>query len=387
MIQKLFIFFLFLFSSQVAPAQFERDWVRYFTKSSLSEARSIIELSNENLLVAGYSIRPRSARADAWLILLDQSGKRLWEKSYGGKGWDEFVEIVEADNGDWVAIGWTDSEGAGKTDAWLVRISPTGELLWEKTFGDKRWDEGQSICKTSDGGFVLGMTFNPKRENNDFRLIKVNASGDELWRHEITGVNRENAHGIRETADSTIVFAGFTGSKGLGREDGLLAKLSPNGKLLWEKTFGTSNLDAFHDFVELPNKDLVAVGFSRSHEKNGDLWLVKTDKDGNLLDEFRFGGNKFEKGRSVVMMPNSQFAVTGFTTSEGMGKADTWALVFDFDFKLKWKGVFGGEERDSARSIVATKDGGFALAGKIDFSSVGAFLIIKYILEEKENTD
>jgi hypothetical protein len=85
MIQKLLIFILVIFSNQIAKAQFERDWVRYFTKSSLSEARSIIELSDKSLLVAGYSIRVRSAKADAWLVMVDDSGKRLWEKSYGGK--------------------------------------------------------------------------------------------------------------------------------------------------------------------------------------------------------------------------------------------------------------------------------------------------------------
>ena len=373
---KILIYLLFF--ATALQAQYEREWVRHYGFTNLSEARSVIELNDGTLLVAGYTLRPRSLRADAWLIRLDQNGKKLWDRTYGGRGWDEFVSIKEMEDGNWAAFGWTDSKGHGKTDAWLVKLNPTGDIIWEKTFGTKKWNEAHNFTLTADNGFAILSTFEVKKHNPNTRIHRLDENGNEMWIHDITGNATEIAHSIIELPTGDFLVAGYTSSKGEGKEDGFLVKISDKGETVWEKTFGTVQVDAIHNVISLPNGDIMTVGFSKRPEKDGELWLMKLDSVGNLIQDAYLGGKNFDKGRDIRLLPNNTFVVAGHTNSEGMGKADTWTLVVNNDLTPQWKEVFGGEGYDAARSLCLTSDGGFVIVGKIDFLSLAAFLIVKY---------
>ena len=373
------VVFLMLYSPDWANAQWKRDWVRHFGQSSVSEGRSIVALPDGNFVVAGYAIRPRSSRADAWLIKIDGEGKRLWERPCGGKGWDEFHYLALAQNGDLLAVGQTDSNSAGKSDAWLVRLNQAGEILWEKTYGSKRWEEAQAVASTKDNGALLATTFNPKGENDDIRIIKVDENGNELWHFDFSkGKKRENAHSLIELPNREIMFTGFCTHEKT-EEDGFLVKLSAKGELIWEKNYGKEAMDALHDVEVLPNGELLIVGFGSVKNKSADLRLLKLDTAGRVIKQVVQGGAKFDKGRSLALLKDGNIAITGLTASEGMGKSDTWTLVFNQDLELLWKESFGGEGRDIGKSVATTQSGEILVAGKIDFLTLSTFLVIKYI--------
>ena len=379
----LFMAFLLVFHTSSSAQSMKRAWVRHFGKSDMSEARSILALPDGSALVAGYTMVPKSSRADAWLIKVDENGKKIWEKTYGGKGWDEFIQIKSAKNGDCLLAGWTDSQGAGKTDAWLMRININGEVLWQKTFGSKRWEEAQALLETSDEQIILATTFNPKKENDNIRVFKLNPNGEEVWHYDFSkGIGREVVHNMIELPNKNIILVGYTSQKpGEGRENGILVSLKPTGELAWEKQFGLPGMDALHDVSVTTEGELIAVGFCNQPKKSGQLRLLKISQKGEILLEKVMGGQNFDKGRTLCLLENGNIAVSGFTASEGMGKADTWTLIFDQNFDLKQKDVFGGEGKDLIRGMDRMPNGDIIVAGKIEFISFSTFLVIRYTSE------
>lgn len=181
--RKILLISLLLFSTcSYSYAQYERSWVRHYGNTLISESRGILDLSDGSLLVAGYTIREGSFRADAWLIKLDPlTGQKVWENKYGEKNWDEVTAVIETSDHHLMVLGWTHSKKGKRTDSWLMRLDIDGNVVWEKFYGDNRWDEAYSIVETQDGDFAIAASVNKKNENDDIHIFKVDKEGELLW--------------------------------------------------------------------------------------------------------------------------------------------------------------------------------------------------------------
>lgn len=101
------------------------EWKQTFGGSEWDVGKSIIALKEGGFLVAGYTYS-ESTKSDGWIIKLDVTGKKVWEKKYGGAKPDCFYEITLDTNGGFAAVGYTDSKGAGNMDVWVVKLNSNG---------------------------------------------------------------------------------------------------------------------------------------------------------------------------------------------------------------------------------------------------------------------
>ena len=153
----------------------------------------------------------------------------VWEKSFGGSEIDEAHAISQTADGNYLIVGDTRSndldisQNHGAADLWVIKISPEGSLLWEKTLGGTNFDVGRSISKTQDNGFL------------------------------ISGSSR-STDGNLETNK--------------GQNDAWILKINSNGNLEWQKTIGGSEVDFFYDAVELNDQTIVTVGDSNSSNED-----------------------------------------------------------------------------------------------------------------------
>jgi len=185
-----------------------------------------------------------------------------WQKSFGGTTIDEPTEIVPTTDGGFLLIGSTNSQNGdvnlpqGQSDGWVVKISSKGAIEWEKTFGGVLNDSLRSIRVTPDGYFVLvGSTESTTIDSNnhkgmfDIWVVKIKGNGDILWQKTFGGSGIDIGKSIEVTSDSGYVVAGFTNStngditNSRGSTDFWVLKLSTNGTLEWEKTYGGSGID------------------------------------------------------------------------------------------------------------------------------------------------
>jgi hypothetical protein len=226
------------------------------------------------------------AGGDYWVLKTNHLGALEWSRYFGGSFTEIPLGIVETDNHNYIIVGSSDSNdfnisnNKGSYDFWMTKIATDGSLLLEKTFGGSEIDEASAITATNDGNFIIvGNTRSTDKDvskNNgaaDIWILKVSKEGNLIWEKTIGGSSFDVAKAIYKTQDNGFLIAGSSrsldnGFQNKGQNDALILKINGNGNLLWQKTFGGSEIDFLYDVVELNNKSIIAVGESSSSDQD-----------------------------------------------------------------------------------------------------------------------
>ena len=276
------------------------SWQKSFGFSGNDFGVSLTETSDKGFLIVGEldvtasggqgnsRTSSRHAGGDFWTIKLDVSGTKQWSKYYGGSFTDTPRGVVETIDGNFIIIGSSDSKDVdvtnnkGTYDFWVIKIDPTGKLIWEKNFGGTEIDEARGIVKSDDGKYIIvGDTRSSDEDvtnqngGADVWVIKINDVGSLIWQKNFGGSGFDVARSISKTNDNQFIIAGSSRSsdgdldKNEGQNDLWVLKIDSNAQLLWQKTVGGTEIDFAYDAVELTNGNVVAVGESSS--KNADI--------------------------------------------------------------------------------------------------------------------
>jgi hypothetical protein len=255
----------------------------------------------------------------------------MWTRTYGGGGDDRglAVEATAADSG-CVIAGYTTSFSPGLESACLVRTRSDGTVQWTKTYGGTDWDEGRSVRRTLDGGYVIaGSTASFGAGADDAYLVKTDSAGVVQWSKTFGGTGADYGFDVRQTVpDSGFIVVGQTYSYGTSG-DAYVVKTGPGGDTLWTCTLGGASIDCAYGVTQtLPDTAYLVVGSTRSFGEGGyDVYLVKLDRNGTVLWTRLYGGAYNDEGHSVAQtVPDSGFVVAGSTRSSGAGNYDMYVL-------------------------------------------------------------
>jgi hypothetical protein len=246
----------------------------------------VLDVSASNGQGNAKSTITNHAGGDYWVLKTNNLGALEWSRYFGGSFTEIPLGIVETDNHNYIIVGSSDSNdfnisnNKGSYDFWMTKIATDGSLLLEKTFGGSEIDEASAITATNDGNFIIvGNTRSTDKDvskNNgaaDIWILKVSKEGNLIWEKTIGGSSFDVAKAIYKTQDNGFLIAGSSrsldnGFQNKGQNDALILKINGNGNLLWQKTFGGSEIDFLYDVVELNNKSIIAVGESSSSDQD-----------------------------------------------------------------------------------------------------------------------
>ena len=137
----------------------------------------------------------KHAGGDYWLIKIDENGTKLWSNFYGGQFTDTLLDIAEADSGNLILTGFSDSSDTdidnnlGDYDYWIISTDSSGNILWKQNFGGSQIDEAFSITKTTNNQFLIVGNSRSSDKNitvnngsSDIWAIKINANGTLIWK-------------------------------------------------------------------------------------------------------------------------------------------------------------------------------------------------------------
>lgn len=200
-------------------------WNKTYGGGLFDAASCIRQTSDGGFAVLGSTYSFGDGGSDFWLIKTDAAGNEQWNKTYGGPADDFGFSLEETDDG-YALVGSTSSFGAGVYDFWLVKTDPLGNVMWNKTYGGTGYDEAWSIMKTPNEEYVLsGWTESFGSGSSDCWLIVTDALGTAEWNVTWGGTNNDYAYSALQTGDGNFVLAGETQSFGAGNGDFLLTKI------------------------------------------------------------------------------------------------------------------------------------------------------------------
>ena len=314
---------------KVGPGGAEQ-WSRTFgiTAGQYEGGESLQETADGGFIIVGTILSAGPNDYDVQLIRTNGNGRRLWSETFGGGGWDWGRFVRQTNDGGFIITGWTDSQGAGGGDLWLLKTDARGTEEWNRTYGGIENDHGNCIQPTSDGGYIItGATISNSVGNDDLWLIKTDSTGTAQWMLTFGGKGYEEGHFVQTTSDGGYIVVGSTTSTGAGESDVWLIKLGPNGRTDWTRTFGGVEWDWGNAVHETPDGGYILVGTTLSFGAGGsDVWLIKTDADGREEWSRTYGGHSLDFGLSVQPTTDGGYIIAGQTYSFGSGNGDLWLI-------------------------------------------------------------
>lgn len=320
---------------------------------------------------------------DFWVLKFSADNTLLWSKTFGGSKDDRGEDIITTKDGGFALLGYSQStdndvtSNAGSKDFWVLKLTSSGTLSWQKNFGFLGSDYGTTLLETNDNGYlitgVLDVTASngqgnsrstQKHAGGNIWAIKLNNSGDLEWSKYYGGSSTDIPLGVVKTIDNGFIIAGSSDSadgditNNKGGYDFWILKIEANGTVVWGKNFGGSEIDEASAITQTNDGNFIVVGDTRSSNKdvsnnNGaaDLWMLKISQEGILIWEKTFGGTSFDVGRSISRTQDNGFIISGSSRSldanfNNQGQNDALIIKVDSEGNIVWQETVGGREID-----------------------------------------
>jgi uncharacterized delta-60 repeat protein len=313
-----------------------------------SYAYSVGQTSDGGFIVAGYTDAFGAGGGDFWVLRLRSNGSVIWQRTYGGTGYDGAYGVQETSDGGFIVAGTTTSFGVGGYDFWVLKLNSTGGVAWQKTYGGSGNDYASSVQETSDGGFiVVGRTNSFGVGGYDFWVLKLDSTGSVSWQNAYGGSGNDYAYSVEQTFDGGYAIAGSESFAGNGSVYVWIVKLDPSGSVVWQKTYRDSGWDEAYSIQQPPDGGYVVAGYTSSHEFDMalDFWVLRLDPTGGVIWQKAYGGQGMDYGRSIEVTSDGSFVVAGDVHSFGAGGQDLWVIKLDADGGISWDAGSGAATR------------------------------------------
>jgi len=288
------------------------------------------------------------------------ASSEMWSKTYGN-GKETGDSLVETSDGGFAIAGGTGSFGAGGNDFWLVKTDANGNLEWNQTCGGAESESAKALIKTSDGGFAIaGDTHSFDYGECDFWLVKTDSYGNLEWNQTYGGPGYDYANSLIETSDGGYAIGGSFDpdyEDPFGDRDFWLVKTDSYGNMEWNRTYSDSPSNYCSDLVETNDGGYLLAGGTGRYLVEANMWIIKTDEQGNIEWDQRYGGREHAGAKSVVKTSDGGYAIAGYLSQ------DFWLIKIDVSGNIEWNQTYSKSGVEEAYSLVETSDGGYALAG------------------------
>jgi hypothetical protein len=348
----IFLISFFLTTSQSFSQNFPHFFLKQYGGEGGDFYKVILETEDGYLLGAQSTSVPSKNRTapaygntDYWIVKTDKKGKKLWDKSYGGEGEDNLSKVIKTSDGGFLLVGSSMSAPSGNktsplksensymSDFWVVKISSTGDIQWQKSYGGLLDDVLNDAIEDSNGNFILvGSSMSLKNEDKsedpygapfygiyyktDVWVIKIDKNGNKIW-DKIYGGTNDDYHGydsglrIIKTRDGNYLVGASSDSRAGNDKtqdnfctdcstasngpDIWVIKITPSGTKIWDQIYGGFSSEFVEFLAVNPNGGYILAGPSYSGiggnkttevpESFSHIWIISINENGQKIKE------------------------------------------------------------------------------------------------------
>ena len=354
------------------PIVITLGWAKTFGGSGDDTGYAAQQTADGGYIIAGTTLSFGAGGNDVYLVKTDESGNKQWQATFGGYNYDECYSAQQTSDGGYILVGQNLSVSSG--GVYLVKTDASGNQQWSQIFGINLYCVGRSVQQTFDGGYIITGYARGNGQDIDVFLIKTEGtSGNRQWQKTLGGSSRDEGYSVQQTADGGYIIAGRTQSFGSGGWDVYLIKTDGNGNEQWHKTFGGTADDGGYSVQQADDGGYIIAGTTSSFGAGlNDVYLIKTDDNGNEQWHKTFGGTADDGGYSVQQTSDGGFILTGYSYSFGGGGWDVYLIKTDGNGNEQWHKTFGGAYYNCGYSVRQTRDGGYIIGGYCWSSGTGS---------------
>jgi hypothetical protein len=401
------VFFVMSLSCVFAQFPPTIEWEKSYGGSQNDFGYYVLQTSDGGYIIVGSTSSNDSCvtfnhgGSDFWVIKTNAVGDTLWQKTYGGSN-NEIAKSVAIIPDGYLVAGESYSIDGNVTghhgtssncDYWVIKVSNSGNLVWQKSLGGFLNDTPRAIQSVASGCIVAGSTSSNDGDvtgnhgNNDYWVVKLDSAGNLEWQKAYGGISGDDCNSLDKTADGGFVLLGSTNSSSgdvtvnYGYADYWVVKCDSVGTLQWQKSFGGSDQDFGYSIEETSDGGFILAGTSNSsngdvtgNHGNLDYWVVKLDLIGNLVWQKSLGGSSNETAVSVhetktafdgYLVAGESYSTDGNVTGHHgvSSNHDFWLVKLDSVGTLQWQTCLGGSQNDIAYNAFFSFDGGYVVAG------------------------
>ncbi|MCX6276457.1 MAG: PKD domain-containing protein [Bacteroidetes bacterium] len=354
----------------------------------------------------GDKSQPSRGGNDFWIVKTDGNGIKQWDKRFGGSLNDYLNSIQQTHDGGYILGGTSSSgnngdksePGRGLGDYWMVKLDASGIKLWDKRFGGSNAEFLTRVIQTSDDGYLLtgvsrsdssGDKTQATKGNYDYWIVRTDSLGNKIWDADIGGIDDEQLKFAGMTSDNGFILGGSSIS-GIGGDksqptqgdyDYWIVKTDSLGTIQWDKDFGGSDIDMLQSMDVTAKSAYILGGMSQSGISGDktkplfgaqDYWIIKTDSAGNFLWDQDFGntgidddiGSTFQtRDGGFVICGESQSPAGGDKSENNLGISQAWIVKTDSSGTKEWdKTILTAPENKIYPYAIQTRNGCFAVA-------------------------
>ena len=312
------------------------EWNKTYGNQFNDMAHSVIKTINGGYVFAGSTSSSMSENffqsSDYWLVKIDSLGNYEWDQSFDNEEFDSCRSVIATKDGGYALLGYSGTIdrsnqpfGFSDSDVWLVKVDSLGNHQWNQTYGGDNLDSVSNIIEADDNGYVIGgSTASSGNGSTDFWLIKVDSLGNPEWNQTYGGSDYEFGNSLVKTSDGGYAITGSTGSFSVGSVDVWLVKVDSLGNHQWNQTYGGEIADYCDSMVNSRDGGFTLACITQTPRfGDGVFWLIQVDSAGNLLENQTYGLSAHHSHTSLLITEKNNYVLAG-STRDQFGFRDFW---------------------------------------------------------------